>query len=163
MKKLPIQITPCSRIHSHHMRKEIHPIKERTKIAQWTIHVHHIPIVSKNLYDANEQVTTITIKGKHPACNVVTHHRNITVQGAPSIAAYMPKQYNLVDQLDKMPTLLSILEILHLSPSHKTILDQALQEVSVPSNLNTYWFQAMVGSLKSSPCWEWQCNHSTTP
>lgn len=64
----------------------------------------------------------------------------------------LPKQYNLVDKLDKMPALISILELLHLSPSYKTILDQALQEAFVPTNLNTDQFQAMVGSLKSSPC-----------
>lgn len=57
-----------------------------------------------------------------------------------------------MEQLEKTPALISILELLCLSPSHKTILDQALQEASVPTNLNTDQFQAMVGSLKSSPC-----------
>lgn len=57
-----------------------------------------------------------------------------------------------MEQLDKTSALISILEILRLSPSHKTILDQALQEASVPANLNIDQFQAMVGSLRSSPC-----------
>lgn len=93
-----------------------------------------------NLYDANEQIETITIKDKYLTCNVVAHHSKITLPGAPSRATYVPKQYNLVDQLDKMPTLISILDLLRLLPSHKTILDQSLQEASIPSNLNTDQF-----------------------
>lgn len=62
-----------------------------------------------NLNDANEKIATITIKGKDPKCNVVTHHNNITLLGAPSRLTYVPKKYNLVDQLDKTPTLISIL------------------------------------------------------
>lgn len=128
----------------------IHQGKNQDNIIDYTCATYTYTI--NNLYDANEHVSTITIKGKDPTCNVVTHCSNIALPGAPSRAAYVPKHYNLVDQLDKMSVLISILELLCISPSYKTILDQALQEASLPPDLNIDQFQAMVGSLKLSPC-----------
>ncbi|GLJ49605.1 hypothetical protein SUGI_1052410 [Cryptomeria japonica] len=101
-----------------------------------------------HLYDASEQVAIITFKNPNSNCNVVTRHKKVTIKVAPQGTTSIPKQYNLVEQLDKTPALISILELLRLSPSHKTILDQALQEASIPASLNTDQFQAMVGSLK---------------
>lgn len=105
-----------------------------------------------HLYDVDEQVATLTIKDPNPTCNVVTHRSKITIRETPQGMTPLPKKYNLVEQLDKTPALISILELLHLSPSHKTILDQALHEATVTTNLNTDQFQDMVGSLRSSPC-----------
>lgn len=89
-----------------------------------------------HLYDINEQIATITIKNPSFTCNAITRRNKITINVAPQGTPSIPNQYNLVDQLDKMPALISILELLRLSPSHRTILGQALQEASVPANLN---------------------------
>lgn len=94
----------------------------------------------------------ITIKSQNSTYNVVMLRSKITIKVAPQGRPSIPEQYNLMEQLDKTPALISILELLYLSPSHKTILDQALQEVSVPANLNIDQFQAMIGNLRSSPC-----------
>lgn len=127
-----------------------HPVKDQDNTTYYTCTAYTYTV--NNLYDANEQVSTITIKGKVPACNVITCHSKIVLPGTPSRVAFIPKHYNPMDQLDKMPTLISILELLRISPSYKTILYQALQEASVPPDLNIDQFQVMVGSLKSSPC-----------
>lgn len=115
-----------------------------------------------HLYDANEQIATITIKDPSSTCNVVTCRSKITIKATPQGTTSIPKQYNIVEQLDKTPALISILEILRLSLSHKTILDQALQEASVPANLNIDQFQDMVGSLRSSPCLTFSESNNTS-
>ncbi|GLJ56032.1 hypothetical protein SUGI_1203060 [Cryptomeria japonica] len=56
-------------------------------------------------------------------------------------------EYDLVDQLGKTPTLISILDLLCISPTHKAILDKTLRETFVPTDLNVDQFQAMVGYL----------------
>lgn len=79
-----------------------------------------------HLYDVDEQIATITIKDPKHTCNVVMHRSKIIIKVAPQGTTFISKQYNLVEQLDKMSALISILELLRLSPSHKIILDQAL-------------------------------------
>lgn len=103
------------------------------------------------------------MKGKsesHPV-HVTTHSQSkVTLQGvqsepnAPHKSVYVPKsttnisnQYNLLEQLKKTPAQISILELLCLSPSHKDILEKALLETQVPTNLDHDQFQAMVGHL----------------
>lgn len=45
-------------------------------------------------------------------------------------------QYNLVDQLKKEPTQISILELVNISLAHKDILEKALVDTIVPNNLD---------------------------
>ena len=52
-----------------------------------------------------------------------------------------------MDQLKKTPAHISILELLRLSATHREILDKALNEMYVPTNLNQDQFQAMVRHL----------------
>ncbi|GLJ04943.1 hypothetical protein SUGI_0007520, partial [Cryptomeria japonica] len=47
----------------------------------------------------------------------------------------------------KIPALISILELLRISPTHKAILDKILRDTIVPTDLNVDQFQAMVGYL----------------
>lgn len=53
----------------------------------------------------------------------------------------------MVDQLHKIPTQISILELLKISPAHKDIQERALVGTTVPNNLDIDQFQAMVGHL----------------
>lgn len=39
--------------------------------------------IVNHLYDVDEQVATLTIKDLNPTCNVVMHHRKITIQATP--------------------------------------------------------------------------------
>ncbi|GLJ51443.1 hypothetical protein SUGI_1093350 [Cryptomeria japonica] len=83
-------------------------------------------------------------------CNVTTRRGKFTLQGAPAknIASSSTKsKYDLVEQLGKTPALISILELLRISPTDKSILDKILRETIVPTNLNVDQFQAMVGYL----------------
>lgn len=61
-------------------------------------------------------------------------------------------QYNIIDQLQKIPTQISILELLKISPSHKEFLEQALVATMVPNNLEVFQLQTMVGHLTSLYC-----------
>ena len=45
---------------------------------------------------------------------------------------------------------ISILDLLHASPQHQKILDQALKESVVPDNIDVSQFQAVVGNLSAS-------------
>jgi len=54
-----------------------------------------------------------------------------------------------MDQLHKTPAHISMLELLRLSPSHKSILDKALAEASIPMNITEEQFQTMVGHITS--------------
>jgi len=81
-------------------------------------------------------------------CNVTTRSNRVTLRGA---SAPLTHQYNIMDQLHKTPAHISILELLCLSPSHRTIFDKALVEASVPTNLAEEKFQTMVGHITSPP------------
>lgn len=58
--------------------------------------------------------------------------------------------YDLVHQLQRTPTQISIFELLELSPLHKEILEKALRTTNVPTNIDPDQFQAM-GNHISSP------------
>jgi len=96
------------------------------------------------------RISTITIQGA-PDCAVTTRRGRVTVQGAPPHPPRPLSNYNLLDHLGKTPAHISILELLRLSPAHKAILDKALQESSVPNNINITQFQSMVASI-AAPC-----------
>ncbi|GLJ23513.1 hypothetical protein SUGI_0445470 [Cryptomeria japonica] len=53
----------------------------------------------------------------------------------------------LEEKLGKTLALISILELLRISPTHKAILDKILRDTAVPTDLNVDQFQAMVGYL----------------
>lgn len=72
----------------------------------------------------------------------------IILKGVPSKTIATPSnQYNIVDQLQKIPTQISIFELLKISPSHKEVLEQALMATTILNNLDVCQFQAMVGPL----------------
>lgn len=83
-------------------------------------------------------------------CHVTTRRGKITLQGAPTkntTSSSTKPEYDLVEQLGKTPALISILELLRISPAHKAILDKILRDTAVPTDLNVDQFQAMVGYL----------------
>lgn len=75
------------------------------------------------------------------------------LKGSTSKTPISPlNKYNIVDQLQKIPAQISILELLKISPAHKEILEQALVATTVPNNLEFFQFQAMVGHLTAPHC-----------
>lgn len=56
-------------------------------------------------------------------------------------------QLNLIDQLGKTPTQISILELLRISLAHKAILGNNLQESSVTHDIDVNQFESMVRYL----------------
>lgn len=84
---------------------------------------------------------------------MTTQRGRVTIQGAPTHvkATNNPSSdYSIMDYLKETPTLISILELLKLSSSHKEILEKALVEMLVPNNLDTNQFQSMVGNITST-------------
>jgi len=96
-------------------------------------------------------ISTITIQGKVPDCDVTTRRSQITIQGAPVHPPRPFSNYNILDHLGKTPVHISILELLRISPAHKAILNKALQESLVPNDIDITQFQSMVASI-ASPC-----------
>jgi len=108
--------------------------------------------------ESSNHVNTIIIWAQTPDCIVTTCHGRVSIRGAPTndqLSTSAPTnppsthKYNLLDHLDKTPAQISILELLHTSPLHKEVLDKALMETQVPTNLNFDQFQAMVGHIAS--------------
>ncbi|GLJ28438.1 hypothetical protein SUGI_0559540 [Cryptomeria japonica] len=113
-------------------------------------------IIKDKMPKNSTQRPKVILKGIGPSfestseCNVTTRRGKVTLQGAPAktIASSTTKpEYALIEQLGKTPTLISILELLRISPTHKAIIDKTLRGTSVPTDLNMDQFQAMVGYL----------------
>lgn len=123
-----------------------------------------IIIIKDKAPKGSTQSSKVVLKGIGPSsspsndetskCNVTTHRGKVTLQGVPpkTTTSSTKNEYDLVYRLGKTPTLISILEILCISPSHKAILDKALKETYVPIDLNVDKFQAMVGYLSTPHC-----------
>jgi len=102
---------------------------------------------------------TIRVQSQTPDCVVTTRRGRVTIHGATNqpTAADQPSssaltntlafKYNLLDHLGKTPAQITILELLHTSLLHKEILDKALMETQVPTDINVEQFQAMVAHL----------------
>ena len=102
-------------------------------------------------YELDSCISTFTLKKEDPHCAVTTHHNKITLSGVPTRPStpsqpialaklVTPSDYNLVEQLGKTPMQISILDLLHSSPQHQKILDQALKESIVPNNIDVAQF-----------------------
>lgn len=125
-----------------------------------------------NHISMDNHISTITIKNKNPEnsslrpkivlkgvgssststseCHVTTRRGKITLPGTSTKNTNLPStkpEYDLVEQLGKTPALISILELLRISPAHKDVLDKTLRDTAVPTDLNMDQFQAMVGYL----------------
>lgn len=101
---------------------------------------------------SNEYVSTLRIKGQDPSCAATTHRSKIVLKGA---LAVLPKptptsQYNLLDHLGKTPSHILILELLKMSPMHRAVLDKALIESTVLTDIDVDQFQARIGHLAIS-------------
>lgn len=85
--------------------------------------------------DSDSCMSTFTLKNEDPHCVVTMCRTKITLPGAPGKPTSPTSfDYNLVDQLAKTLTQISILYFLHISPQHQKILNQALKESLVPGN-----------------------------
>lgn len=94
------------------------------------------------------KVEKITIVGSPPWKLKITIPSPSTKQpqSGPSTKQSQPKsQFNLIDQLGKTPVQIYILELLHISPMHKSILDKTLQYFSILQDIDVNQFEAMVG------------------
>lgn len=99
--------------------------------------------------------SSFSFDDKTPKCNVTTRRGKVTLQSVSSkttTSSSTKNEYDLIDHLGKTHSLISILEILNISPSHKAILDKILREKSIPTDLNMDQFQAMVGYLSTPHC-----------
>ena len=67
----------------------------------------------------------------------------------PSTSQRLASRYDVLSQLGKTPTQISILELLTTSPIHKEILEKALLESHVPQNINASQFTTMIGNLSA--------------
>ena len=77
----------------------------------------------------------LIIKG--PSSNKPSKSKKVQSKSVPSKPAINPKvNYNLVDQLQRTPTQISIFELLELSPKHKQVLKDALRMANIPNNLD---------------------------
>lgn len=55
--------------------------------------------------------------------------------------------YNLVGQLKRTPTQISIFEFLELSPTYKKILENSLHTTSIPKDIDADQFETMVNNI----------------
>jgi hypothetical protein len=65
----------------------------------------------------------------------------------PSSSQRLASHYDILSQLGKTSTQISILELLTTSPIHKEILETSLLESHVPENINASQFKAIIGNL----------------
>lgn len=111
-------------------------------------------------YDPNviffleEVVLVVTIKGTNVECGVTTQGGKVTITGpSPSSSKAPPKQkpnpdgYSVLEQLNKMPVQIYILDLLRISPTHKEILENALSASTVPKDIDASQFQAIIGHI----------------
>lgn len=67
---------------------------------------------------------------------------------SPSTKQSQPKgQFNLIEKLGRISSQISIFELLHISPTHKAILEKYLQESSIPHDIDFNQFEVIVGHL----------------
>lgn len=102
--------------------------------------------VTNSSHTRDDIMSTITITPRDKDCAVVTHRSKVTLQGEPSNPPPIVGTYNF-EKLKKTPTQISLFELLHISPTHKAILDKALQDSIVDKNMDENTFQPMVGNL----------------
>ena len=98
-------------------------------------------------------VNVINIQGPSNECAVTTRRARFNIAGPPissTPSAPSKSQYNILEHLGNMPAQISILDLLRTSPVYKDILDQALIESRVPSDINATDFRNLVGHLSSS-------------
>jgi len=94
--------------------------------------------------DATTRWGTITLQTTTPnPTNPSIPH----VPVVPSTSQRLASHYDVLSQLGKTPTQLSILELLTTSPIHKEILEASLLESRVPENINASQFTVMIGNL----------------
>lgn len=95
-------------------------------------------------------VATISINPRNRDCVVVTQISKATLQGVPPQGPHQASNFNVLDQLKKTPAQISLFELLRISPTHRAILDKALQESIVSRDMDESVLQSMVGTITSS-------------
>lgn len=112
--------------------------------------------ITQDMAANDNQINVIKIKDKQDnmPVNMTTRAQSkYVLKGSTSKTPIAPSnQYNIVDQLQKIPAQISILKLLKISPAHKDILEKALVDTTVPTNLEFCQFQAMVGHLTVPHC-----------
>jgi hypothetical protein len=109
-----------------------------------------------HIYVDDQQMNVIKIKERqeYQQVNMTTRGKaKVVFKGTSSNKVVPPpSHYNIVDQLRKTSAQISILELLKISPIHKNILEEALVNKNVNTNLDVKKFQAMVGHFSSPTC-----------
>ncbi|GLJ28698.1 hypothetical protein SUGI_0565650 [Cryptomeria japonica] len=105
-------------------------------------------------YDNVVNVIVVKEKQNQEHAQAITRIKAKVVLPGPTTntSFTIAKQYNLVEQLQKTPAQISILELLKLSPAHKEILEKALVDTTVSKDLDIDQFQTMVGYLTTPHC-----------
>ncbi|GLJ29604.1 hypothetical protein SUGI_0583760 [Cryptomeria japonica] len=97
-----------------------------------------------NHISMDNYVSAIIIKDKMPENS--TQRPKVVLKGIVS-SSESTSECNVTTCRGRTPALISILELLSISPAHKAILDKTLRDTSIPTHLNLDQFQAMVGYL----------------
>lgn len=106
-------------------------------------------------YTYDDVVNVIIVKDNPSSepINVITRSKEkVTFPGIAKVPTSTSQQYNLVEQLQRIPAQISILERLKVSPMHEEILEKALVETTVSKDLDIDQFQNMVGHLIAPHC-----------
>lgn len=101
-------------------------------------------------YTYDDVINVILVKDKTPSkpINIITRSKeNVTFLGITNESTSTSRKYNLVEQLQKIPAQISILELLKVLPMHKEILEKSLTETTVSKDLDMDQFQNIVGHI----------------
>lgn len=104
-----------------------------------------------NISQADEIVETIIVKLNNPDCVVITCCSKDTLQGVPLNPPPLMGSYNVIDKMKRTFVHILIFKLLHVSTTHKVILDKYFCESYVPRGIDENTFQAIVGNLGPSP------------
>lgn len=91
----------------------------------------------------DEWVTVINTKRAKADCGVTTRGNKVTIIGSSqppkastSNLKSIPNGYNILDQLKRTRTQISIMDLLKISSTHKKILEEALASSTVFADLD---------------------------
>ncbi|XP_039166819.1 uncharacterized protein LOC104443135 [Eucalyptus grandis] len=94
------------------------------------------------------EVDTVTRLGRCYAPDKGVEKKAVTEEEAKQfLAVVKSSEFNVVDQLQKLPAQISLLELFKSSEKHKDILLKVLHEVHVPESINEVQLEEFVGAV----------------
>lgn len=95
------------------------------------------------IFEKKPFVNVINIQGPSNECAFTSRGVQFNITGplvSSALSAPSKSPYNILEHLGNMPVQISILDLLRTSPIYKDILDSALTESRVPSDINATYF-----------------------